>query len=358
MLTVIVFLSLALVHQSLGSENIDELLRKHPTWSFKVESVETAIKNALQKNSLTGHNLELTEEVLREKLRRNLPAGATHIVRKVGDPKWESDPSKVPGTFDAREKWKHCASLIGQVEDEGPCRADGPSIVSSVMSDRYCIFTNGTFKEKLSHEMLMGCGELCTAGSAQYQSWRYGTDFGIPTGGPHGSQKGCVPYTYPACDHTTYYDDYPGRKNKINECKGQMVFDHDCPKKCTNEKYKKPLDKDRVKLSTYYYTSDHEFAIRSEVYAYGPVVTNVLLYDDFLEKPNGIFQAKQGRKRLDAEKLIKIIGWGKENGTLYWLCMHTWDSWGDKVFKIPRGVYFDSMEWVTMTGTYLDIGNN
>jgi cathepsin B len=36
---------------------------------------------------------------------------------------------------------------------------------------------------------------------------------------------------------------------------------------------------------------------------------------------------------------IKMIGWGVENGTPYWLCMNSWNkSWGEEgLFKILRG---------------------
>lgn len=66
-----------------------------------------------------------------------------------------------------------------------------PGVVSSLMADRYCIFTNGTFKEKLSQEMLMRCAEACTHDSFQLYSWEYATEEGIPTGGAYGSGKVC-----------------------------------------------------------------------------------------------------------------------------------------------------------------------
>lgn len=36
---------------------------------------------------------------------------------------------------------------------------------------------------------------------------------------------------------------------------------------------------------------------------------------------------------------VKVIGWGTENGTKYWLAVNSWnDEWGDKgLFKIRRG---------------------
>lgn len=36
---------------------------------------------------------------------------------------------------------------------------------------------------------------------------------------------------------------------------------------------------------------------------------------------------------------VRLIGWGTENGTPYWLVANSWNSdWGDKgTFKIARG---------------------
>nr|XP_018914583.1 PREDICTED: cathepsin B-like cysteine proteinase 4 [Bemisia tabaci] len=356
MLLVIVLSLVTLIHQCLGADSIDKLLKKHPTWSFEVQSVEAVIKDALHKHKLNGNNFELTETMLREKMRRSLAPGATHIVRKVGDPKWESNPENVPHFFDAREHWKDCASLMNQIEDQGACRTDGPGVVSSLMADRYCIFTNGTFKEKLSQEMLMRCAEACTHDSFQLYSWEYATEEGIPTGGAYGSGKGCMPYRYPPCDHTSLYDVNASiGKAKLEECKGQFIFDDDCPTKCTNKNYKTSIDKDRVKFTAFYFLSMDEFYIRNEIMTYGPVSASVGLYSDFLEKPDGIFQSKEDRIGLEDEKLMKIIGWGKENGIKYWLCMHTWDTWGDKVFKMPRGVNYDQIELIVLTGVFEDL---
>lgn len=69
----------------------------------------------------------------------------------------------------------------------------------------------------------------------------------------------------------------------------------------------------------------------------------------------GIFQSKEDRIGLSDEKLMKIIGWGKENGIKYWLCMHTWDTWGDKVFKMPRGVNYDLIELIVLAGVFEDL---
>lgn len=41
----------------------------------------------------------------------------------------------------------------------------------------------------------------------------------------------------------------------------------------------------------------------------------------------------------EGEHSVRIIGWGVENGTKYWLVANSWnEDWGDKgFFKIRRG---------------------
>jgi cathepsin B len=69
----------------------------------------------------------------------------------------------------------------------------------------------------------------------------------------------------------------------------------------------------------------------------GPVVASFLVYEDFITYKSGVYQHVTG-KSLGGHA-IKIIGWGVENGTPYWLITNSWnESWGDNgFFKIIRG---------------------
>lgn len=73
----------------------------------------------------------------------------------------------------------------------------------------------------------------------------------------------------------------------------------------------------------------------------------------------GIFHATYPRKLLAFDKFFKIIGWGKEGRRYqeekYWLCVNTWDTWGDKIFKIPRGRNYDFVESTLTAGVFDDI---
>lgn len=77
--------------------------------------------------------------------------------------------------------------------------------------------------------------------------------------------------------------------------------------------------------------------IKREIVANGPVETGFVVYKDFMSYRSGIY------KRTSDEALgghaVKIIGWGTEDSTDYWLCANSWSpSWGEEgYFKIKMG---------------------
>ena len=69
----------------------------------------------------------------------------------------------------------------------------------------------------------------------------------------------------------------------------------------------------------------------------GPVEGSFTVYADFPTYKSGVYQHVTG----DAlgGHAIKILGWGTENNTPYWLVANSWnEGWGDHgFFKILRG---------------------
>lgn len=61
------------------------------------------------------------------------------------------------------------------------------------------------------------------------------------------------------------------------------------------------------------------------------------VYADFLTYRSGVYQHTTGEEL--GGHAIKILGWGVEDGTDYWLVANSWnEDWGDKgFFKILRG---------------------
>ena len=75
-----------------------------------------------------------------------------------------------------------------------------------------------------------------------------------------------------------------------------------------------------------------------EINKFGPVQAGFFPGDDFFNYKQGIYIHKEGF--INPGHSVKIIGWGVENGTNYWLCVNSWnDDWGDNgTFKIIRGI--------------------
>jgi len=75
----------------------------------------------------------------------------------------------------------------------------------------------------------------------------------------------------------------------------------------------------------------------TEIYTNGPVEAAFDVYADFPTYKSGVYQHVTGDYL--GGHAIKILGWGTENGTPYWLVANSWNAdWGDQgFFKILRG---------------------
>lgn len=61
------------------------------------------------------------------------------------------------------------------------------------------------------------------------------------------------------------------------------------------------------------------------------------IYTDFFNYKSGIYSHTTGT--YAGGHAIKIVGWGVENGTEYWLCANSWGpNWGENgFFRISMG---------------------
>ena len=70
---------------------------------------------------------------------------------------------------------------------------------------------------------------------------------------------------------------------------------------------------------------------KKEIMKNGPVVSQMIVFDDLYYYQKGIYEHVSGPKV--SNHAITIVGWGEEEGVKYWRIANTWsDEWGDKGF--------------------------
>jgi len=221
----------------------------------------------------------------------------------------------LPDTFDVREKWPKCATTMSEVRSQSShCVASWALITAEVATDRTCIKYDGATDFELSSKDITcfctSCGQECGGGFPLLAMNWWVTD-GIVTGSNFGAQEGCKPYpSTPTPDA--------------------------CVKSCAKG-YPKTYAEDKHHASSAYMVSSTVANIQQEIFNNGPVAAAFQIYADFLFYVSGVYHHVSGG--FAGGHLVKIIGWGTENGSPYWLVANSWNTtWGEKgFFKIKRG---------------------
>ncbi|KAJ3662917.1 hypothetical protein Zmor_007232 [Zophobas morio] len=239
------------------------------------------------------------------------------------------DLKAIPESFDAREAWPECASVIGDIKDEGGCVAGWAFATVETISDRICILSNATIQISISAEDLISCCSDCNygcSGGDTIEGWYYWSTSGIVTGGKYGTNDGCRAYSIEPCDHYT--------DASQDSCE-EIIYAPDCVKVCdegSSLEYKSDL-----RTGAPYYVIQTEAQIQTEIMTYGPIATSFEVYEEFLAYKSGVYQ------RVTDDHVtrgaVKLIGWGVEDGVPYWLAANSWNkNWGENgYFKILRG---------------------
>ena len=77
--------------------------------------------------------------------------------------------------------------------------------------------------------------------------------------------------------------------------------------------------------------------IKNDIFTNGPVETGFQVYQDFMSYKGGIY--KKASNVLLGGHAVKVVGWGVESGTEYWVVANSWGtSWGERGhFRIAIG---------------------
>lgn len=240
----------------------------------------------------------LTQEELVQKLglMRDYNANLKPVV--YGNPS-----NDLPKNFNYQQKWPECFHPIRDQKQCGSCWAFA---ASEVLSDRFCIATNGKTNVVLSPQDLVSCDTSdygCNGGYVD-KSWDYIRDTGIVS-------DECLPYTSGSGNRGTC----PFKRSKT----------------CKNGEFRKYKVDSHQQYST---ISDAKETIFNE----GPVEAAFEVYDDFMSYRGGVY--RRTSNNLLGGHAVKAVGWGVDtDGTEYWVVANSWNTvWGEKgFFRIAFG---------------------
>ncbi|RWS01395.1 putative cathepsin B-like cysteine protease form 1 [Dinothrombium tinctorium] len=104
-----------------------------------------------------------------------------------------------------------------------------------------------------------------------------------------------------------------------------------CKKQCVDG-YSKSYQHDKH-YGKHAYSVSGILNIQAEILKNGPVEADFTVYDDFLSYKSGVYQRHSDHEL--GGHAIRILGWGTENGTPYWLVANSWNTdWGDNGLNI------------------------
>jgi len=293
----------------LTKEFIAEINAAQSTWKAEPNKFMTWSKSSIKRlmGVLPGHHQQV------KRLDR-----LVHVV-----------PNDLPDNFDARVQWPNCPT-IKEVRDQGSCGSCWALGAVEAMTDRVCIASNGAKNAHISAEDLLSCCLLCGQGcngGYPVAAWDHYRFTGLVTGGNYNSSQGCEPYTIPICDHH--------ENGTHSPCQAEEPTPK-CSRKCISS-YPTPYEQDKHHGESVYSISSKQEQIQTEIMKNGPVEASFSVYADFPTYRSGVYQRTSDD--FLGGHAIKILGWGVEGTTSYWLVANSWnEDWGDKgFFKILRG---------------------
>merc|ERR1712188_219463 len=234
----------------------------------------------------------------------------------------------LPSDFDSRKEWGSMCPSTSEIRDQASCGSCWAFGAVEAMTDRICIASKGASKPHISAEDLLSCCHMCGMGcNGGYPeaAWSYYKNEGIVTGGQYGTKEGCQPYALPHCDHHV--------TGKYSPC-GSIQPTPRCQSTCESG-YSKSCSADKHKgMSAHAVPAS---LIQQEIMNNGPVEGTFTVYEDFLHYRSGVYSHTSGQAL--GGHAIKILGWGVDNGTPYWIVANSWNTdWGNQgFFNIKRG---------------------
>jgi len=208
----------------------------------------------------------------------------------------------IPASFDWRD---HMGLSEGmKVKSQGECSSCYATAAASVMSDRYFLASKGRINVDLSAQSVMDCSNGCEGGTASDAFKALLAHKSVP--------EWCSPYTGVQAT---------GGENR-----------------CSNATEYGAVVQGENMATLGIMGQDKADAIAYQVYHYGPVYMRMMVYSDFPYYRSGVYK-HQASAQVRGDHAVKLIGFGVEGSTKYWLAQNSWgNKWGEKgFFRIARG---------------------
>jgi len=265
-----------------------------------------------------------------KKDRKGKPTLLNNILQSGKEEEYDS----LPRSFDSRKQWPECPT-IQEIKDQSGCGSCWAVGAASTMSDRLCIHSpDHSIKTEVSTEDLLTCCENCgngCNGGWPGDAWDYWHENGLVSGGDYGTHDTCRPYAFEPCEHHVNGTRKP--------CKA-IDYTPRCKQTC-EKGYEKTYNQDKTygKAPRLLDMAPRGLPLMKEIMTNGPIECSFDVYPDFLNYRKGVYEYSGWQEQIGGHA-VRVIGWGEEHGTPYWLVANSWNTdWGENgLFKILRGV--------------------
>mmetsp|Transcript_127583 Transcript_127583/g.272010 ORF Transcript_127583/g.272010 Transcript_127583/m.272010 type:complete len:379 (+) Transcript_127583:2-1138(+) len=246
---------------------------------------------------------------------------------------------ELPAEFDWRTdpRAAHCPSLK-EIRDQANCGSCWAFGSVEAMTDRICILSMGTKNFHLSAEDVMSCdhlGDMGCNGGVPSSVYTYYRLFGIVDGGNYGDKSGCLSYQLAPCAHHS-------TSKKYSNCSDEVKAPA-CPRKCVDDGKSWYGSKHRgnpgYSVCKQGGNTSCPDAMMQDIFQNGPITGMFFVHQSFTNYKSGVYQSRGVLDPMLGGHAIKIMGWGTEGSTPYWLVANSWnEDWGmGGFFKIKRG---------------------
>jgi len=234
------------------------------------------------------------------------------ILEDIGLPKSTlSVQSDLPTSFDAREQWPQCASVIGRIRDQSDCGACWAFGTTEAFNDRHCIATGDASTIFSPWDTVTNTpGQFGCGGGNPSAAWQWFESAGVVTGGDApeiGKGTSCQPYQFGFCNHHEASDNY------------QMCPPPNCPSgcklpssgssECSESGYSTNYAADKHHAASAYSISGEQ-QMMSEIMTYGPITVGFDVYQNWEFYRGGVYKSTDATAFMGGHA-VEVIGWGE-----------------------------------------------